>query len=79
MVTMNSDKSAARRRPEPNSGSCTGTTTNDEAAIVSCQPPSTSEVAPNHLLYRKVWKSCFSISNTHFLFVDGKNHRKNAR
>lgn len=53
MVTMNSDKAAAKRKPEPNNGGCTGTSANDETAIAPYQPLPAEE-SPNNLLYKKV-------------------------
>lgn len=79
MVTMNSDKAAARRRPEPNSGTCTGTSSNDETVIVSCQTMSATEESPNHLLYKKVHTNdFFSITIAYSSFVDGENCGKDA-
>lgn len=52
MVTMNSDKAAAKRKPEANNGGCTGVS-NEEP--VSIQPTTSTEESPNHLLYKKVW------------------------
>lgn len=56
MVTMNSDKAATKRKPEPNNGGCTGTSTNEDA--VQAQTPSIAEESPNHLLYKKVIPHC---------------------
>lgn len=59
MVTMNSDKAATKRKPEPNNGGCTGAPgapSNAEEGVHT--QPSISEESPNHLLYKKVlnWK-----------------------
>jgi regulator of G-protein signaling len=54
MVTMNSDKAANKRKPEPNNGGCTGTSTNEDA--IQTQTPSITEESPNHLLYKKMEK-----------------------
>lgn len=48
MVTMNSEKAAVKRKPEPNNGGCMKV--NEEA--VTTQP--VAEESPNHLLYKKV-------------------------
>ncbi|XP_018566519.1 regulator of G-protein signaling 7 [Anoplophora glabripennis] len=53
MVTMNSDKAAAKRKPEANNGGCTGVS-NEEP--VSIQPTTNTEESPNHLLYKKMEK-----------------------
>lgn len=49
---MNSEKAAAKRKPEANNGGCTGVTSNEETIPIA--QPSTSEESPNHLLYKKV-------------------------
>ncbi|XP_019869455.2 regulator of G-protein signaling 7 [Aethina tumida] len=54
MVTMNSEKAAAKRKPEANNGGCTGVTSNEETIPIA--QPSTSEESPNHLLYKKMEK-----------------------
>lgn len=56
MVTMNSDKAAAKRKPEPNNGGCTATSTNEESFVPSQQQQQQQPVeeSPNHLLYKKV-------------------------
>lgn len=56
MVTMNSDKAAAKRKPEPNNGGCMGTSANEELAVVPYQPLAAVEESPNQLLYKKVTK-----------------------
>lgn len=73
MVTMNSDKAAARRRPEPNSGTCTVASSNDETAIVTCQTASAAEESPNHLLYKKVFINyLFNMMNFYTFFCRWK-------
>ncbi|XP_045482456.1 regulator of G-protein signaling 7 isoform X1 [Harmonia axyridis] len=52
MVTMNSEKAAAKRKPESNNGSCMGTSIDEEAL----PHPSTTDDSPNLLLYRKMEK-----------------------
>lgn len=60
MVTMNLDKAAAKRKPEPNNGGCTTNTTttttggHEDTTVVNYQPMSATEESPNHLLYKKV-------------------------
>lgn len=49
MVTMNSEKAAIRRKPEPNNGGCLKASNED---ATSAQQP--SDESPNHLLYKKV-------------------------
>lgn len=55
MVTMNSDKAATKRKPEPNNGGCTGAPgapSNAEEGVHT--QTSISEESPNCLLYKKV-------------------------
>lgn len=52
MVTMNSEKAAVRRKPEPNNGGCVKACNEDNAS--SAQQP--AEESPNYLLYKKVSK-----------------------
>lgn len=58
MVTMNSDKSATRRKQEPSNGGCAGSSSDANSPPVTVltvhQFPSTDE-SPNHLVYRKVY------------------------
>lgn len=54
MVTMNSEKAATKRKPEPNNGGYTKV--NNEESVTDVQPTPTSEESPNHLLYKKMEK-----------------------
>lgn len=56
MVTMNSDKAVAKRKPDPNNGATTTATSNggEEATIAPYQPLSAADESPNNLLYKKM-------------------------
>lgn len=61
MVTMNSEKAAIRRKPEPNNGGCIKPSNED---TLSTQQ--TPEESPNNLLYKKV-SLCFRLA--YYLFL----------
>ncbi|KAK5639353.1 hypothetical protein RI129_011845 [Pyrocoelia pectoralis] len=54
MVTMNSDKAQAKRKPEPSNEGCAGSSTDN--TMGAPHQLSTSEESPNHLLYKKMEK-----------------------
>lgn len=58
MVTMNSEKVGAKRKPETSVAGCAGGS-NEDAAVTPYQPSTASEESPNHLLYKKVGRGIF--------------------
>ncbi|KAF5289565.1 hypothetical protein FQA39_LY15012 [Lamprigera yunnana] len=54
MVTMNSDKAQAKRKPEPSNEGCAGSSRDNSMGVP--QQFSAPEESPNHLLYKKMEK-----------------------
>lgn len=54
MVTMNSDKAQAKRKPEPSNGGYAGSSTDN--TVGAPHQLSAPDESPNHLLYKKVSK-----------------------
>lgn len=79
MVTMNSDKAAIKRKPDPSTSSCSIQSANEE--IAPLQQSYITDESPNLLLYKRVnyfiIRDELTLCSVHGL-VDGENHRKNA-
>lgn len=52
MVTMNSDKAAIKRKPDPSTSGCSIQPVNEE--VTSVPQPYITDESPNLLLYKKV-------------------------
>lgn len=77
MVTMNSDKAQAKRRPDPSNEGCAGSST--DSTLGAPHPFTAPEESPNHLLYKKVTIDIQTYINKNIglinclIVVDGKD------